>query len=119
MKALINRGGGEVAVDLTDVPGPEPAPPEAVVEVEAVAVNRGELRLLRARPHGWRRGQDVAGLEELGAGAIVHEIDDAEGPFDLILESAGGACCFSGSDLREQPRFGVGEVADGGVEALL
>ena len=60
-----------------------------------------------------------AGLEELGAGAIVHEIDDAEGPFDLILQSAGGACCFSGSDLREQPRFGVGEVADGGVEPLL
>lgn len=187
---------------MTEVPIPEPVPSEAIVEVRAVAVNRGELRLLAMRPHGWRPGQDVAGvvvaaaadgsgpgegtrvvawpeqegwaqrvavptshlaplasdvtlaqgatlpvagmtalrvlrlggdlagsrvlvtgaaggvgrfavelaagsgaevtgvtaspdraagLVGLGAGAIVHDINDAEGPFDLILESAGGA----------------------------
>lgn len=202
MRALINRGGGEVAVDLAELPAPEPAPSEAVVGVGAVAVNRGELRLLGMRPHGWRPGQDVAGvivvpaadgsgpakgtrvvawpeqegwaeqvavptshlaplasdvsfaqaatlpiagvtalrllrfggdlsglrvlvtgaaggvgrflvelaaglgaeitgvaaspdraagLEDLGAGAIVHDIEEADGPFDLILESVGGA----------------------------
>ncbi len=62
MRALINRGGGEVAVDLADVPDPEPAPNEAVVGVEAVGINRGELRLLAMRPSGWRPGQDVAGV---------------------------------------------------------
>jgi NADPH:quinone reductase-like Zn-dependent oxidoreductase len=31
------------------------------------------------------------GLEDLGAGAMVYDIEDAAGPFDLILESAGGA----------------------------
>lgn len=202
MRALMNRGGGEVAVDLAELPTPEPAPSEAVVGVGAVAVNRGELRLLGMRPHGWRPGQDVAGvivvaaadgsgpakgtrvvawpeqegwaeqvavptshlaplapevsfaqaatlpiagvtalrllrlggdlsgqrvlvtgaaggvgrfvvelaagsgaevagvagsperaagLADLGAGAIVHDIEEADGPFDLILESAGGA----------------------------
>lgn len=62
MKALVNRGEGEVAVDLLEVAEPEPAANEAVVQVEAVALNRGELRLLAARPQGWRPGQDVAGV---------------------------------------------------------
>jgi NADPH:quinone reductase-like Zn-dependent oxidoreductase len=30
------------------------------------------------------------GLDELGAAGVVHDADEAEGPFDLILESAGG-----------------------------
>ncbi|HEX6147532.1 MAG TPA: zinc-binding dehydrogenase [Acidimicrobiia bacterium] len=62
MKALVNKGDGGVAVEMAEVPEPEPGPGEAVVEVRAVAVNRGELRLLRARPRGWRPGQDVAGV---------------------------------------------------------
>ncbi|MEX1124168.1 MAG: zinc-binding dehydrogenase [Acidimicrobiia bacterium] len=61
MKALVNRGGGGIAVDLVDVAEPEPGANEALVQVEAVAINRGELRLLAARPQGWRPGQDVAG----------------------------------------------------------
>lgn len=73
MRALINRGGGEVAVDLAELPAPEPAPSEAVVGVGAVAVNRGELRLLDMRPHGWRPGQDVAGV-------IVVPAADGSGP---------------------------------------
>lgn len=219
MKALINRGDGELAVDLTEIPAPEPGPSEAVVGVEAVAVNRGELRLLAMRPHGWRPGQDVAGvivtaavdgsgpaegtrvvawpeqegwaqqvavptthlaplesdvtfaqaatlpiagvtalrvlrlggdlsdrrvlvtgaaggvgrfavelaagagaevtgvaasperaagLMDLGAASVVHQIDDAEGPFDLILESAGGASLEAS----------IGLVAPGGTVAV-
>jgi len=53
MKALVNRGEGTLAVDLVDVAEPEPASNEAVVRVAAVAINRGELRLLAARPQGW------------------------------------------------------------------
>jgi NADPH:quinone reductase-like Zn-dependent oxidoreductase len=30
------------------------------------------------------------GLEALGAAAVVHDIDAADGPFDLVLESVGG-----------------------------
>ncbi len=73
MKALTNRGGGEVAVDVTEVPEPQPAPSEALVEVAAAAINRGELRLLAARPRGWRPGQDVAGV-------VVRAAADGSGP---------------------------------------
>lgn len=62
MKALVNRGDGTPAVDLVEVEDPEPKEDEAVVDVAAVAVNRGELRLLSMRDPGWRPGQDVAGV---------------------------------------------------------
>lgn len=61
MRALVNRGDGGLGVDLAEVSEPEPSRSELVVDVSAVAVNRGELRLLAARPEGWRPGQDVAG----------------------------------------------------------
>jgi NADPH:quinone reductase-like Zn-dependent oxidoreductase len=73
MKALVNKGDGGVAVELTEVPEPDPDPDEAVVEVRAVSVNRGELRLLKARPGGWRPGQDVAGV-------VVEPARDGSGP---------------------------------------
>jgi NADPH2:quinone reductase len=47
---------------LTELPEPEPAPGEALVEVQASSVNRGELCLLTMRPKGWRPGQDLGGV---------------------------------------------------------
>ena len=44
-----------------DVPVPTPADDEALIAVEAFALNRGELTLLRTRHAGWIPGQDVAG----------------------------------------------------------
>jgi NADPH2:quinone reductase len=52
-------GGLRLAEDL---PEPEPEPGEALLEVRAFAVNRGELTLLRLRADGWRPGQDLAGI---------------------------------------------------------
>lgn len=73
MKALVNKGGGAMAVDLLDVPEPDPKPNEAIVETMAVAVNRGELRLLKTRDQGWRPGQDVGGV-------VVERAADGSGP---------------------------------------
>ena len=73
MKALISSGKGGIAVELAEVEEPNPADHELVVEVGAVAVNRGELRLLAARPRGWRPGQDVAGM-------VVVAARDGSGP---------------------------------------
>jgi NADPH:quinone reductase len=73
MRALVNRGDGTAAVDMVEIPDPRPAENEAVVGVAAVAVNRGELRLLSTRDHGWRPGQDVAG-------AVIHSAQDGSGP---------------------------------------
>jgi NADPH:quinone reductase len=73
MKALVNKGEDGITVEIGDVPEPSPRPNEALVEVRAVAVNRGELRLLRARPRGWQPGQDVAGM-------VVEQASDGSGP---------------------------------------
>jgi NADPH:quinone reductase len=73
LKALVNKGDGGITVEMSDVPEPKPRPNEALVEVQAVAVNRGELRLLRARPRGWQPGQDVAGV-------VVAQAADGSGP---------------------------------------
>jgi NADPH2:quinone reductase len=73
LKALVNKGDGGITVEIGDVPEPSPRPNEALVEVQAVAVNRGELRLLRARPRGWQPGQDVAGV-------VVEQASDGSGP---------------------------------------
>jgi NADPH:quinone reductase len=63
-------GGLRLADDL---PEPEPAPHELLLEVRAFGVNRGELFLLRQRPDGWRPGQDVAGV-------VVRAAADGSGP---------------------------------------
>src|SRR5436190_626857 len=113
MLAIVATAEGPSWTERRDVAPPAPAPNEALVAVRAFAVNRGELTLVRRRD-GWQPGQDVAGeviqpaadgsgpaageriagLAEWhgwGARAVVADAAAAEGPFDLVLESAGGA----------------------------
>jgi NADPH:quinone reductase len=52
--------------------------------VELAAAAGAEITAVTATPERGRR------LTELGAAAIVHDVTDAKGPFDLVLESAGG-----------------------------
>lgn len=73
MRALVNAPGTEGGVELREVPDPEPGPGECLVRVEAVSLNRGELRLLDMRPKGWRPGQDLAGT-------VVAPAADGTGP---------------------------------------
>lgn len=63
-------GGLRLADDL---PEPTPAVAEALVEVRAYSINRGELFLLQMRPDGWRPGQDLAGV-------VVKAAADGSGP---------------------------------------
>src|SRR6516225_10665386 len=62
MLAVVNTPNGSAPVEIREVPEPQPAANEAVVEVRAFSLNRGELRLFQARPEGWRPGQDVSGV---------------------------------------------------------
>ena len=73
MRALVNTANPEKPAEIRDVPEPEPWENEAVVEVRAMAVNRGELRLMAGRPEGWRPGQDISGV-------VVRAAHDATGP---------------------------------------
>ncbi|MFE3197595.1 zinc-binding dehydrogenase [Embleya sp. NPDC059237] len=73
MKALTPSGGIGSWVVAEEVPQPRPRPDEALVKVEAFAVNRGETFLLEQPRAGHRPGKDVAGL-------VVQAAADGSGP---------------------------------------
>jgi NADPH2:quinone reductase len=73
MLALVTTPNAAVPVEIREVPESDPAPNEAVVEVRAFSLNRGELRLLQVRPEGWRPGQDISGV-------VVQSAADGGGP---------------------------------------
>lgn len=62
MRALVAAPGLPGAVALRDLEEPEPGHNEAVVEVHASSLNRGECTALRSASDGWRPGWDVAGV---------------------------------------------------------
>ena len=73
MLALVNNPQGREPAELRDVEEPSAAENEAIVEVRAFSLNRGELRLLASRPEGWRPGQDISGV-------VVRAASDGSGP---------------------------------------
>jgi NADPH:quinone reductase len=89
MLALVNTPSAPIPVELRDVAEPEPAADEAIVEVHAFSLNRGELALLGVRPEGWRPGQDIAGV-------VVQAAADGNGPREgtrvvALVDGAGWA----------------------------
>ncbi|HKF37511.1 MAG TPA: alcohol dehydrogenase, partial [Ktedonobacteraceae bacterium] len=62
MLALVASQRPDTPVEIREVAEPSAAHDEAIVEVHAFSLNRGELSLLAIRPEGWRPGQDIAGV---------------------------------------------------------
>ncbi|HLH23777.1 MAG TPA: zinc-binding dehydrogenase [Chloroflexota bacterium] len=58
---------------LREVDEPVPGPSEAVVQVRAISLNRGEVRRAQAAAPGWRPGWDLAGT-------VLQEATDGSGP---------------------------------------
>jgi NADPH:quinone reductase-like Zn-dependent oxidoreductase len=74
MRGWITEPGGDAGLRLADdLPEPQPADDEAVVEVRAFSINRGELGLIARRPEGFRPGQDISGV-------VVKAAVDGSGP---------------------------------------
>jgi NADPH:quinone reductase len=60
MRALVSKQSAPFA-ELAEVPDPEPGPDEALVEVKAISLNRGETRRLETLEPGTITGWDLAG----------------------------------------------------------
>jgi NADPH:quinone reductase len=73
MLALVNTADTTTPVTIRELADPTPAANEALVEVHAFSLNRGELRLMQTRPEGWRPGQDIAGV-------VIRAAADGSGP---------------------------------------
>ena len=73
MLALVPTNGCDPLVRLDEIPDPSPASHEALIEVEAFSINRGETFLLERPRPGWRPGKDVAGR-------VVQAAADRSGP---------------------------------------
>jgi NADPH2:quinone reductase len=87
MRALAADRSAPAGVSLREAPDPEPGPAEALVEVRAVSLNRGEVRRLPFREEGTTPGWDVAGVVRRAA---ADGSGPAEGMRVVALADEGG-----------------------------
>src|SRR2546428_12805880 len=73
MLALVATQRPGDPVEIREVAEPSASQNEAIVEVHAFSLNRGELVLLSTRPEGWRPGQGIAGV-------VLRRAADGSGP---------------------------------------
>ena len=62
MFALVNTPHGSAPIALREIAEPAPARNEALVDIRAFSLNRGELASFARNKEGWVPGQDVAGV---------------------------------------------------------
>ena len=87
MRALVADRSAPSGVSLREAPDPEPGPAEALLEVHAVSLNRGEVRRLPLREEGTTPGWDIAGVVRRAA---ADGSGPAEGTRAVALADEGG-----------------------------
>ncbi len=102
MRALVSMQYAPFA-ELADVPDPSPTHDQALVEVKAFSLNRGETRRLESLPPGTVTGWDLAGV-------VRQPASDGSGPpagarvVGLVMAGAWAELAAVGSDwLAELP----------------
>jgi NADPH2:quinone reductase len=73
MLALVNTPSGSAPIELREITEPAPARDEALVEVRAFSLNRGELSSFARNKEGWVPGQDIAGV-------VLQQAANGKGP---------------------------------------
>ena len=104
MKAVCVDHGALGHVAIADVPEPQPDSHEALVRVQAVSLNRGEVRRAEAGQPGMRIGWDLAGVVEQPA-------QDGSGPkagarvvgFSKAMRGWAQRCAVPAQALAELP----------------
>jgi NADPH:quinone reductase-like Zn-dependent oxidoreductase len=119
MLALLPTDGSDPLVELVEIPEPSTAGDEALIQVEAFSINRGETFLLECPGRDWRPGRDVSGCvvrtpadgsgPATGQRVVGHPqqagwaqlaavpsnalavLPDQVGPYDVAFESIGGS----------------------------
>ena len=75
MRAIVNTPGQSAPIALREVADPMPNAAEAIVEVRAFSLNRGELSSFARNRAGWIPGQDIAGI-------VRRKAANGEGPME-------------------------------------
>jgi NADPH:quinone reductase-like Zn-dependent oxidoreductase len=73
MLALVTTPEGKAPMEIREMPEPQPAANQALIEVKAFSLNRGELRSIVNNGEGWIPGQDAAGV-------VLRPAADGSGP---------------------------------------
>lgn len=73
MLGLVTTPNGPAPMELREVAEPQPQRNEALVEVNAFSLNRGELRSIANNGEGWIPGQDIGGV-------VLRQAADGNGP---------------------------------------
>jgi NADPH:quinone reductase-like Zn-dependent oxidoreductase len=73
MLAIVNTPNQQAPIELRDIPEPVPIPDEALVDVHAFSLNRGELASFARNKEGWVPGQDIAGI-------VLRQAANGKGP---------------------------------------
>ncbi|MFO1029223.1 MAG: zinc-binding dehydrogenase [Acetobacteraceae bacterium] len=73
MLALVNTPHGSTPIELREIADPVPADDEALVQVNAFSLNRGELSSFARNKEGWVPGQDIAGV-------VLRQAENGNGP---------------------------------------
>ncbi len=73
IRAIVVDPDAPGGLGVSQVKAPEPGPNDALVEVEASSLNRGDLLAAQAADTGWRPGHDIAGT-------LLEQAADGTGP---------------------------------------
>src|SRR5258707_8546127 len=113
MLALVATQRPDTPVEIREVAEPSAAHDEAIVEVHAFSLNRGELSLLANRPEGWRPGQDIAGV-------VLRRAADGSGPPEgarvvALVDQGGGSQRVAAPTARMAVFPDWGSFGEGGT----